>query len=318
MKKLILFSIVIIGICAYVIFLHENTEYIGGKSRNYTFYEEYEAKDKIIDNSFSAFKNDVYNLKDFTKSIRSQAILLGQYRNEINLYTDSINSEKNSEKDLQRFITSLDNLKSKIDSQTNYVESFQEELNKLDMFISKIEQDAVSIDLYKQNIKNIKSKIYNVCSTKNTYEKGISYMQYVSSLKITDLVKKNETIEEENRAKQYAEYLRETEQYLKESNAKTESRLYTSNVSNYNYSYNENKIYELPTSYKTYNNNIIYDNSIYPTNTNTPTETVRGHYKSNGTYVEPYERTLKNNTTIDNFSFYGNYNPYTGKIGTLK
>jgi len=43
---------------------------------------------------------------------------------------------------------------------------------------------------------------------------------------------------------------------------------------------------------------------------------VNGYYKSNGTYVDSYQRTSPNSTTLDNYSTKGNTNPYTGKIGT--
>ena len=43
---------------------------------------------------------------------------------------------------------------------------------------------------------------------------------------------------------------------------------------------------------------------------------VRGYYKSDGTYVQPHYRTYPNSTVTDNYSFKGNYNPYTGKEGT--
>jgi len=43
---------------------------------------------------------------------------------------------------------------------------------------------------------------------------------------------------------------------------------------------------------------------------------VGGHYKSNGTYVQPYYRTSPNNTVYDNWSTYPNVNPYTGQTGT--
>ena len=43
---------------------------------------------------------------------------------------------------------------------------------------------------------------------------------------------------------------------------------------------------------------------------------VRGYYKSNGTYVQPHYRSSPNSTTSDNWSTYGNTNPYTGKRGT--
>jgi hypothetical protein len=43
---------------------------------------------------------------------------------------------------------------------------------------------------------------------------------------------------------------------------------------------------------------------------------VGGHVRKNGTYVPSYIRTAPNHTEYDNFGTKGNYNPYTGKIGT--
>ncbi len=43
---------------------------------------------------------------------------------------------------------------------------------------------------------------------------------------------------------------------------------------------------------------------------------VRGYTRSNGTYVQPHYRSSPNNTKIDNWSTYGNVNPYTGSVGT--
>lgn len=44
---------------------------------------------------------------------------------------------------------------------------------------------------------------------------------------------------------------------------------------------------------------------------------VRGHYRNNGTYVQPHYRTAPNNNIYDNYSTKGNINPYTGKAGTV-
>ncbi len=45
---------------------------------------------------------------------------------------------------------------------------------------------------------------------------------------------------------------------------------------------------------------------------------VRGYYKpSTGAYVAPSVRTSPNYTKLDNYSTKGNYNPYTGKSGTV-
>ena len=45
---------------------------------------------------------------------------------------------------------------------------------------------------------------------------------------------------------------------------------------------------------------------------------VSGYTKSNGTYVQPYYRSDRNSTVKDNYSYYGNTNPYTSKVGTNK
>jgi len=36
---------------------------------------------------------------------------------------------------------------------------------------------------------------------------------------------------------------------------------------------------------------------------------VKGYYRSNGTYVQPYRRTRPNSTKLDNYSYPGNSNP---------
>jgi hypothetical protein len=44
-------------------------------------------------------------------------------------------------------------------------------------------------------------------------------------------------------------------------------------------------------------------------------EYVSGYYRKDGTYVSPYYRSDSNGSVTDNYSFKGNYNPYTGKEG---
>ena len=51
----------------------------------------------------------------------------------------------------------------------------------------------------------------------------------------------------------------------------------------------------------------------YPVNLNTTI--VSGYVRSNGIYVDPYVRTMPNNTNWDNFSTFGNTNPITGTSG---
>jgi len=42
---------------------------------------------------------------------------------------------------------------------------------------------------------------------------------------------------------------------------------------------------------------------------------VNGYTRSDGTYVAPYHRSSPNSTVKDNYSYEGNTNPYTGKVG---
>lgn len=44
---------------------------------------------------------------------------------------------------------------------------------------------------------------------------------------------------------------------------------------------------------------------------------VRGHLRSNGTYVAPHYRSAPDGTKSNNWSTLGNVNPYTGKSGTV-
>lgn len=45
---------------------------------------------------------------------------------------------------------------------------------------------------------------------------------------------------------------------------------------------------------------------------------VEGYTRKDGTYVKGHYRSAPNNKTSDNFSSYGNVNPYTGKLGTKR
>lgn len=44
---------------------------------------------------------------------------------------------------------------------------------------------------------------------------------------------------------------------------------------------------------------------------------VKGYTKKSGTYVAPHYKSSPNKSKFDNFSTKGNYNPYTGKKGTV-
>lgn len=42
---------------------------------------------------------------------------------------------------------------------------------------------------------------------------------------------------------------------------------------------------------------------------------VRGHWRKNGTYVQPYHRTASDGNVFNNYSTKGNYNPWTLEEG---
>lgn len=43
---------------------------------------------------------------------------------------------------------------------------------------------------------------------------------------------------------------------------------------------------------------------------------VKGHYRSNGSYVQPHYRSAPDSSKLNNWSTRGNTNPYTGQEGT--
>jgi hypothetical protein len=56
--------------------------------------------------------------------------------------------------------------------------------------------------------------------------------------------------------------------------------------------------------------------SVGPTSTASRITHVKGYTKHDGTHVDAYDRTSKDNTKADNWSTKGNINPETGKPGT--
>lgn len=45
---------------------------------------------------------------------------------------------------------------------------------------------------------------------------------------------------------------------------------------------------------------------------------VRGHFRSDGTYVAPHYRSAPDSSRYNNYSTQGNINPYTGSAGTAQ
>ena len=56
----------------------------------------------------------------------------------------------------------------------------------------------------------------------------------------------------------------------------------------------------------------------YGTGSKQSSNSVRGHFKSNGTYVARYRRSKADNAKNNNWSTKGNINPRTGERGTQR
>ncbi len=322
MKKTFLTIVFLILFVGYIIFIHKQSEFVAGDYRYYTLYEEYQAKDKFIDYSAKAYEKDIYNLKFLKTKIISETEILDKYNQALTLYNDSINITNNSINDYNRYISNLKELKLKINYQRIIVSNFESDLNELDKYISKLERDILSIKMYKSEISNIDSFLKTIDLTTKKYNLSISLIQYAAATKSLKLEK--EIQEKTERLNSIAEIERkiELEKKLSETYSDYSSNNYDSRYSSNNYisnysQYEYTKSYDLPTPYYS-TPSVSVPSSFYSTNTNPNHVQVDGHYKSNGTYVEPYTRTAPNSTIRDNFSTSPNLNPYTGKIGTIK
>ena len=64
-------------------------------------------------------------------------------------------------------------------------------------------------------------------------------------------------------------------------------------------------------------NNSSYSNPYLGSQSNPNSHYVEGHWRG-GTYIDGYYRTNPNNTKRDNYSTWGNYNPWNGSWGTIR
>lgn len=319
MKKTFLTFTFLILLFGYIVFFHNQSEFVAGEYRYYTLYEEFKAKEKYVDYSANAYDIDSYNLKFLKDKLISEVEILDKYKKNLNEYNDSINLNSNSLSDYNRYISNLKILKINFENQMKIVTNFENDFNELEKYIKRFERDLLSIKMYKSEIFNVNSSIKSIDSTKTKYFLSLSFVQYAATTKglaLEEKIKQENEIELQNLI---AEMVRDKERELELENQHNavytnyRTNDYTSGYSNYQ----PIKSYDLPNSYYTPNIS-SYPSSYYSTNTNPSVIQVRGYYKSNGTYVEPHIRTASNNTVIDNFSFYGNLNPNTGQIGTKK
>lgn len=57
--------------------------------------------------------------------------------------------------------------------------------------------------------------------------------------------------------------------------------------------------------------------SMFAAETSAAAVYAQGHYRRNGTYVQPYRRSAPDSSYSNNYSSQGNVNPYTGQQGTV-
>ena len=330
MKRIFLIITFLILLVGYIVFILKQSEFVAGEYRYYTLYEEYLAREKYVDYSANAYEKDIYNLKILKNRLITETEILDKYRLKLNSYNDSIYLINNTVNDYNRYTSNLKELKLKIDNQKEIILNYENELNELDNFISKLERDILSIRMYKSDIANVNSVLKSIDSTAKKYNSSLSIIKGISELKGLNLEK--EILEEQELERQnlYAEMERQREIEQENQQNSTYSDYPNSNYSSINssnsyvsdyYKYETIKNYDLPPSYYTTPNISVPSssvNSFYSTNTNPNHVQVDGYYKSNGTYVEPYNRTARNTTIDDNFSTSPNLNPYTGSIGTIK
>jgi hypothetical protein len=63
---------------------------------------------------------------------------------------------------------------------------------------------------------------------------------------------------------------------------------------------------------------VVFTGSIMTTSVTAGDIWVRGHVRSNGSYVTPHYRSRPDGIFSNNYSTYPNINPYTGKTGTRR
>lgn len=63
-------------------------------------------------------------------------------------------------------------------------------------------------------------------------------------------------------------------------------------------------------------NHFAYAYTNYGYGSNPYSTNVDGYVRRDGTYVNPYQRTIPNHSDYDNYGARGNYNPNSGSYGT--
>jgi hypothetical protein len=61
---------------------------------------------------------------------------------------------------------------------------------------------------------------------------------------------------------------------------------------------------------------IVFSQAVFARGHSGGHVSVSGYTKRDGTYVQPHMRTAPDGIKTNNFSYQGNVNPYTGKVGT--
>jgi predicted RNase H-like nuclease (RuvC/YqgF family) len=135
MKRTFLIFTFLILLVGYIIFIQKQSELVAGEYRYYTLYEEYKAKEKIVDYSANAYEKDIHKLKYLKNKLINETEILDKYRVKLNSYYDSISINGNTVTDYNRYVSNLKELKLKIDNQKENILNFENQLNELYIYI---------------------------------------------------------------------------------------------------------------------------------------------------------------------------------------
>jgi len=333
----------------YAIFFYQNSVYVGGEYRYYTAYEKYKSKDKEYLSARNQYKSDKYNVKKYKNEPEESYKIISNYLYEFSLYYDSIDIADNTIADFDRYEVGIKNLIRRFRGKHGNIKWQKNNLLELKDFISDMERDLTSVSLYESEINYLVDRFDIVDSIATRKDTPIAELQYSVSYakdRLAERLAREEKRELERRQerieRERKRYLANYEKNMSRKRAKTFSEYSSSNQLKSNY-YDfqiesptvlkhvkeaEKLIYVEPITtvipYVPPSTEVSFPNippppsNIYSTNTNPNHVQVDGHFRSNGTYVEPYMRTAPNTTIIDNFSTHPNLNPYTGEIGTIK
>lgn len=238
--------------------------------RNTTFELE---KSKIIE---SIEDDDFYNAENLIRKFQSSKIS--------SYYYSEINDLLNYSTERKLFVKIKE--EKSYDDVLTYLEN-----NSYNRYKGKVQEIKLVIEadkeIYYSAIKD--SSIENINEFINSYPEN----SYIAKAEVDLIIlKRRRSLDSIAQIKEYNEVFSDMYNYVERSD--------------YSKSYQIHKpapLYVPNTNYDNYSNSYNYNNTYVNPNANRRQIEVKGYYKSNGTYVEPYIRTIPNNTKTDNLRF---------------